>query len=107
MVAQLDKEISGCVTKHRAKGACYEDMMQQSVIPYTDGERWILRKLTPTETERLMGFPDGYTSVPWLGKLKENAPDTPRYAALGNSMIVPIMEWLGRSIEAVNNQMNQ
>ena len=107
MVAQLDKEISGCVTKHRAKGPCYEDMQQQSVIPYTDGERWILRKLTPTETERLMGFPDGYTAVPWLGKLKENAPDSPRYAALGNSMIVPIMEWLGRSIEAVNSQMNQ
>ena len=101
MVAQLDRTISGCVTKHRAKGPCYEDMQHQSVVPYTDGQRWKLRKLTPLETERLMGFPDHYTAVPWLGKPADKAPDSPRYAALGNSMIVPTMEWLGRSIEAV------
>ena len=101
MVAQIDHPISGCVTKHRAKGSCFEDFQQQSAVPYTDGKRWMLRKLTPLETERLMGFPDHYTAVPWRGKPAEKAPDSPRYAALGNSMIVPTMEWLGRSIEAV------
>ncbi len=101
MVAQVDHPISGCVTKHRAKGTGYEDFQCQSAIPYTDGKRWRLRKLTPLETERLMGFPDHYTAVPWLGKPADRAPDSPRYAALGNSMIVPTMEWLGRSIEQV------
>jgi DNA (cytosine-5)-methyltransferase 1 len=105
MVAQIDDPISGCVTKHRAKGACFEDFQQQSAIPYTDGTQWRMRKLTPLETERLMGFPDHYTAVPWLGKSPEDAPDTPRYAALGNSMIVPTMEWLGRSIQIVENNL--
>jgi DNA (cytosine-5)-methyltransferase 1 len=57
-----------------------------------------VRRLTPTECERLQGFPDGWTLVPWRGK---GAPDGPRYKALGNSMAVPVMAWLGRRIELV------
>jgi DNA (cytosine-5)-methyltransferase 1 len=55
-----------------------------------------VRRLTPTECERLQGFPDGYTNIPWRGK--PEAPDGPRYKALGNSMAVPVMRWIGRRI---------
>lgn len=58
-----------------------------------------VRRLTPTECERLQGFPDGYTQVEYRGK---EAADGPRYRALGNSMAVPVMAWLGaRILEAV------
>lgn len=56
-----------------------------------------VRRLTPTECERLQGFPDGYTDIPWRGK--PNSPDGPRYKALGNSWAVPKFEWLGRRIQ--------
>jgi len=61
-------------------------------------EQWAVRRLTPMECERLQGFPDGYTAVPYRGKL---AADGPRYKALGNSMAVNVMRWIGRRIEAV------
>lgn len=54
-----------------------------------------VRRLTPTECERLQGFPDGHTQVPYRGK---PASDGPRYKALGNSMAVCCMEWIGRRI---------
>lgn len=55
-----------------------------------------VRRLTPTECERLQGFPDGYTAITYRGKL---AADGPRYKALGNSMAVPVMAWIGRQID--------
>ena len=55
-----------------------------------------VRRLTPTECERLQGFPDGYTDIPWRGK--PTSPDGPRYKALGNSWAVPKFTWLGRRI---------
>lgn len=60
-----------------------------------------VRRLTPRECERLQGFPDGYTLIPWRGKLIDLCPDGPRYKALGNSMAVPVMRWIGERIEAV------
>jgi DNA (cytosine-5)-methyltransferase 1 len=54
-----------------------------------------VRKLTPVECERLQGFPDNYTNI------KENCPDGPRYKALGNSMAVPVMKWIGERIANV------
>ena len=57
----------------------------------------LVRRLTPTECERLQGFPDGYTNIPW--RKKDEAPDGPRYKALGNSMAVPVMRWIGERIE--------
>lgn len=54
-----------------------------------------VRRLTPTECERLQGFPDGYTLIPYRGK---PAADGPRYRALGNSMAVPVMRWIGERI---------
>jgi DNA (cytosine-5)-methyltransferase 1 len=55
-----------------------------------------VRRLTPTECERLQGFPDNYTNIPW--RKKEESPDGPRYKALGNSMAVPVMHWIGKRI---------
>jgi DNA (cytosine-5)-methyltransferase 1 len=60
-----------------------------------------VRRLTPTECERLQGFPDGFTQIPWRNKPAENCPDGPRYKALGNSMAVPVMRWIGERIQAV------
>ena len=55
-----------------------------------------VRRLTPVECERLQGFPDGYTNIPW--RKAAESPDGPRYKALGNSMAVPVMAWIGRRI---------
>lgn len=57
-----------------------------------------VRRLTTTECERLQGFPDGHTLIPWRGKPAEDCPDGPRYKALGNSMAVPVMRWIGTRI---------
>ena len=57
-----------------------------------------VRRLTPTECERLQGFPDRYTDIQPNGK---QTPDGPRYKALGNSMAVPVMRWIGKQIDAV------
>jgi len=62
-----------------------------------------VRRLTPRECERLQGFPDDYTQVPWRKKIAENCPDGPRYKALGNSMAVNVMRWVGRRIDMVEN----
>jgi DNA (cytosine-5)-methyltransferase 1 len=62
-----------------------------------------VRRMTVTECERLQGFPDSYTQIPWRGKEPENCPDGPRYKALGNSMAVPVMSWIGERIQAVEN----
>jgi len=57
-----------------------------------------VRRLTPVECERLQGFPDGYTAIPWRGKPAEDCPDGGRYKALGNSMAVPCMRFVGKRI---------
>lgn len=68
------------------------------VVP-PQGSPWAqVRRLTPTEAERLQGFPDGHTLIPWRGKPAEDCPDGPRYKALGNSMAVPVMRWIGTRI---------
>jgi DNA (cytosine-5)-methyltransferase 1 len=60
-----------------------------------------VRRLTPLECERLMGFPDNHTRIPWAGKPAEQCPDSHRYKACGNSMCVNVMLWIGRRIEMV------
>lgn len=59
-----------------------------------------VRRLTPLECERLMGFPDGWTDIP-------GASDTARYKALGNSMCVPVMRWIGKRIASIENQIGE
>lgn len=61
-----------------------------------------VRRLTPEECEILQGFPVGYTNIPWRGK--PTSPDGPRYKALGNSMPVPVMGYIGRQIKEALNE---
>ena len=60
-----------------------------------------VRRLTPRECERLQGFPDDYTAIPWRGKPASECPDGPRYKALGNSWAVPVVRWIGERINRV------
>lgn len=74
---------------------------------------WIVRRITPTECERLQGFPDGWTDIG--GKVVKNrktgeyelkpgeTPDTPRYKAIGNSMTVTVMRWIGERMQAADD----
>jgi hypothetical protein len=64
-----------------------------------------VRRLTPRECERLQGFPDDYTLIPWRKKQAEDCPDGPRYKALGNSMAVNCMAWIGERIAAVDAEI--
>lgn len=64
----------------------------------------IVRRLLPIETERLMGFPDNWTRIPWKGKPEEDCPDSPRYKACGNSMCVNVMRWIGMRIENIERK---
>jgi DNA (cytosine-5)-methyltransferase 1 len=57
-----------------------------------------VRRLTPIECERLQGFPDNYTNTP-------TSSDTTRYRALGNSMAVPVMAWIGKQIKMIENEV--
>ncbi|NHA23307.1 phage N-6-adenine-methyltransferase [Enterobacter roggenkampii] len=57
-----------------------------------------VRRLTPIECERLQGFPDNHTLISWRGKDAAECPDGPRYKAIGNSMAVPVMRWIGERI---------
>jgi site-specific DNA-cytosine methylase len=61
-----------------------------------------VRRLTPVECERLQGFPDNWSRIPWKGKPETECPDGPRYKACGNSMAVPVMRWIGERIAAVD-----
>jgi DNA (cytosine-5)-methyltransferase 1 len=60
-----------------------------------------VRRLTPRECERLQGMPDDWTKIPWRKKDAEDCPDGPRYKAIGNSMAVPVMRWIGERIAMV------
>jgi DNA (cytosine-5)-methyltransferase 1 len=90
-------------------GAVYEE--GDVTAPLTTGtdqnaqiiaQRWRVRRLTPRECERLQGFPDDFTRIPYRGKRADLCPDGPRYKALGNSMAVNVMEWIGERIAEVD-----
>jgi DNA (cytosine-5)-methyltransferase 1 len=92
----LDEEQNAMVDafgtlKSRTLGGGFEGTVMQPNLA--------VRRLTPVECERLQGFPDRYTEIPWRGK--DETPDSPRYKALGNSMAVPVMKWIGERIQLV------
>ncbi len=97
-----------CMADDTANAACDEDVCgtlkvggaRPSVLcAGVDPAEWVVRGLTPVEAERLQGFPDGWTQVPYRGA---PAADTPRFKALGNSMAVPVIRWLGERISMVD-----
>ena len=88
------------------KGALVQEDMSATLATGNDQtlfDNGMVRKLTPKECERLQGFPDGWTNVPYNGK---SAPDTKRYFCLGNSMAVPVMRWIGERIQQVEEITN-
>lgn len=110
--------IAGCLNSaggHAVPGNSIKDADQGYLIPST-GAVWHclnagaqdsgmgcatsagVRRLAPRECERLQGFPDDHTRIPWRGKPAEQCPDGPRYKALGNSMAVPVVRWIGERI---------
>jgi DNA (cytosine-5)-methyltransferase 1 len=96
----------------------YNHALQEKAVPirstasdicHTGGvinpaDRMAVRRLTPRECERLQGFPDDHTLIPWRNKPADQCPDGPRYKALGNSMAVPCMAWIGERIEWIENE---
>lgn len=80
-----------------SKSAARMPQEQGALIP----SAWAVRRLTPTECERLQGFPDDFTRIPWRNRDAGNCPDGPRYKTLGNSMAVNCMRWIGQRIEMV------
>ena len=84
-----EHEVPGPLNRGGGKpGMCYPAIRVAGVV----------RRLTPTECERLQGFPDGFTRISYRGKVAEDCPDAGRYKALGNSMAVPVMRWIGERI---------
>lgn len=91
---------------HRDMSATLSTHNTQTLITGDHEKRDLtVRRLTPRECERLQGFPDDYTDIPYRNK--EHAPDGPRYKALGNSMAVPVMRWIGERIHMVEEANKQ
>ena len=91
----------GVLAEHYSHDYCQDRIYSSSgIAPGLNGGMQV-RRLTPTECERLQGFPDNYTAIPWRKKPASECPDGPRYKALGNSMAVPVMRWIGKRIAMV------
>jgi DNA (cytosine-5)-methyltransferase 1 len=94
----LSAEVGGAVsTALRASsgGSDKEHVLAPGELGTADEAPWRVRRLMPVECERLQGMPDNYTLVPYRGK---PAADSPCYKAIGNSMAVPCVAWLGRRL---------
>ena len=96
-----------CLGDDNAKASCDEEMAGSlkcgGSAPIAASPSMVVRRLTPTECERLQGFPDGWTKIPYKGKPAEECPDGPRYKAIGNSMAVNVMRWIGVRIDAYDS----
>lgn len=108
--SRTGNDIGNTSVPHIAK--CLTTRMRNSLdaetfITVSQGQFLQVRRLTPRECERLQGMPDDYTRIPWRGKLSEDCPDGPRYKAIGNSMAVPVMRWIGERIQMVDNILNR
>ena len=101
----------GFIPKNSAKtsrvGAVDEQSPTLDSTPPAIAAKLQVRRLTPVECERLQGMPDNHTRIPWRNKPAEDCPDGPRYKAIGNSMAVPVMRWIGERIIKVENVLNE
>jgi len=78
---------------------------QQIAQPIAVLRSMAIRRLTPKECERLQGFPDDWTKIPYRNKEADQCPDGPRYKACGNSMAVPVMRWIGERINLIESML--
>ena len=94
----------------KANGIGYAEEQSPTLDTKPDSNAVVLgmqvRRLTPRECERLQGFPDDHTLIPWRGKPADQCPDGPRYKALGNSMAVPVMRWIGERLQRINSMLD-
>lgn len=97
-----------CMADDNAKAAIDDDMCGSLKVggsaPSIAQGRMVVRRLTPMECERLQGFPDDWTKVPYRGKPAEECPDGPRYKAIGNSFAVPVVRWIGERIAMADKE---
>jgi site-specific DNA-cytosine methylase len=100
----LQPNISPTITQCKGSrgGSSMEALDEVSAI-YAQQPTMAIRRLTPTECERLQGFPDDWTLIPYRNKPADQCPDGPRYKACGNSMAVPVMRWIGERIQMVES----
>lgn len=91
-------QITSAANRSRAEGGLPASTMSKGSNMHVATAMQV-RRLTPMECERLQGFPDGYTQIPWRKKPADQCPDGPRYKALGNSWAVPVVRWIGKRIE--------
>jgi DNA (cytosine-5)-methyltransferase 1 len=96
----LDHQVAGTLYARDYKGISSDDINKGAQKMVVEPHNKV-RRLTPKECERLQGFPDDYTQLAWNGKGREECPTSHRYKALGNSMAVPVMRWLGERIMRV------
>lgn len=93
--ASNGEDVVGALCARDYKGVGSQYVSEGKVIAQKDDAHYIVRKLMPIECERLQGFPDRWTDIEFKGK---PASDAARYKALGNSMAVPVMHWIGKQI---------
>lgn len=103
VVPNISPTITQC--KGSRGGSSMEALDEISAI-HAQQPKMAIRRLTPFETERLQGFPDGWTKIPYRNKPEDQCPDGPRYKACGNSMAVPVMRWIGQRIQMVEDIIN-
>ena len=89
--------------QNRAPGDPCHTLARDNAAHAAVAQAMAVRRLTPRECERLQGFPDDWTLIPWRKKPADECPDGPRYRALGNSMAVNCMEWIGERIAKYSN----
>ena len=86
--------------------ATQDQQIAQPIAVDTYKPPMAIRRLTPKECERLQGFPDDWTQIPYRNKPADQCPDGPRYKACGNSMAVPVMRWIGERIQLIDTIVN-
>jgi len=113
--AVLEPTIIDRAAFNQGEKAQYEPRIEQgqtmsSLVakgPHAVKHTMAIRRLTPKECERLQGFPDDWTKIPYRNKPADQCPDGPRYKACGNSMAVPVMRWIGQRIEYIESLMKE
>ena len=102
-----------CVVVHGTQDPCVNVELAHTVQQNGGRENVMalqnmqVRRLTEVECERLQGFPDNFTRIPYRGKPLEQCPRGHRYKAMGNSMAVPVMRWIGERIQKVQNILEE
>ena len=86
-----------------SRGGCSSEAIEEIIAIHKNQPTMAIRRLTPIECERLQGFPNNWTKIPYRGKHEDSCPDGPRYKACGNSMATPVIKWIGERIDLIQS----